>query len=308
MSLASISMKPTRTSPAALPSGPKPVSQPARKMVLPTIPSFKPKPPVALPGYPTAPDVPPPLVASVSVDVREEVDAVPVAPTAPDDPPPPVTSVSVDVRDEVESLITEESPTTWEQEQKEKAVERTQQPTGYISIPAHTKKPQVVEEEKKLASRRRDSSQSRGRSTDDSMASQSRGRRSTRSESRSNTRERNTDASVASGQTKSSKQTMRIYGKDKSSTGGGSISKVKEQLSGISISKVIGNFLRSKSKSRSGSNVRSTSMSNSRSTPRCNSRSSGRSGSTGRGTDVPSSSHSPTKKQLLPPSYPLSYR
>ena len=257
MTAAQIALKHMSTSPAALPTGPKPVPQPAsRKMVLSTIPSFKPKAPVA-PTAPDVPEVPTPDVAIESVDVRDEVESVaPTAPAAPDVPAPPVATVSVDVRDEVESVLTEES--------------------RYIAAPTATEQKQedVVE----------------------AMASQSRGRRTMRSTSRSRTRGRNTEASVTSGQSKSSRQTMK-------SAASASISKVKDHLSGISISKVIGNFLtsKSKSKSRSRSNIRPRTIS--RSTPRCNSRSSGRSGSTGRGTDVPSSSKAPAKKQLLPPSY-----
>ena len=251
---AQIALKHMSTSPAALPSGPKPVPQPTRReMVLSNIPSFKPKAPVA-PVAPVAPDVlaiPTPAVASVFIDVRDKVELV--APTAP--AAPPVATVLVDVRDEVESVLTEA--------------------TSYIVAPTATKWEQEDEVE--------------------AIASQSRGRRTMRSTSRSRTRERNTEASVTSGQSKSSRQTMK-------SAASASISKVKDHLSNVSISKAIGNFLTSKSKSRSRSNLRSR-RTTPRSTPRSSSRSRGRSVSTGRGTDVPASNKAPIKKQLLPPSY-----
>lgn len=253
---AQIALKHMSTSPAALPSGPKPVPQPTRReMVLSNIPSFKPKAPVA-PVAPVAPDVlaiPTPAVASVFIDVRDEVELV--APTAP--AAPPVATVLVDVRDEVESVLTEA--------------------TSYIVAPTATKWEQEDEVE--------------------AIASQSRGRRTMRSTSRSRTRERNTEASVTSGQSKSSRQTMK-------SAASASISKVKDHLSNVSISKAIGNFLtsKSKSKSRSRSNLRSR-RTTPRSTPRSSSRSRGRSVSTGRGTDVSASNKAPIKKQLLPPSY-----
>lgn len=252
------------TSPAALPSGPKPDT---RKTFLPTIPSFKPKAPTA----PTAPTRTAPMLTGVV----EEAESV-------------VTEESMHARQEERASASTSASTSKEaiiapmlsmattQEQEEKVVEVQSNGNGIVTV--LSTKNQVEAEEKSIMAESRASSRSRIRAIDGSVESQTRGRKTLRSRSVSRGRGRDSEGSVSSGQSKSSgKQTMQIYGKDKSS-------------GGVSVTKAIGNYFRSRSRSKSRSSTRPGSTS-------------GGTGAADVINQAASSSKLPIKRQLLPPSY-----